>query len=142
MTNKKDQIPVTRGFLLKIAIGIIIFMIMTMLPLTFKVGGLVNGYSELSKISPESIKKAIKYSVDDQQGRKDFYRDWMKEAELKLQSNDSRTTTLETWSRDFKKDFTAMKKDVSDIQRIQAVNTRVLLSIDSRLNSYFKEKGY
>ena len=65
--KEKDNIPVTKGFLLKTSFAIIAFIIITMLPLTFKMGGVLESYEDLSEISPLEIKKAIKRSeLDDQ----------------------------------------------------------------------------
>ena len=112
---------------------------MTMMPLAYKTGSMLNGYERLSRISVTDIEKAIKYAVTDQAVRKDFYRDYISANDIRAENHENRIKSMEDWSRDFKTDFRTMKTAVTDMQKTQAVNSRILASMERLLRSHIHQ---
>ena len=111
-----DHTPVTRAFLIKTAISMI-GLIAAMLLLTFRVGGMFTNYTELSKIPVSDIKKAVKYSVYDKPARKDMYRLYMNEKDLKDANQDAEIKSLKEWRLDMKGDIKDIKHSIQEINK-------------------------
>ena len=131
-----DGDPVTKSFLIKALLMFIGFIILTLVPLTYQIGGMLATYNKLSTIPPSDIIKAIEYSVKNQPERKEFYRSYMEKSNLTLQSHESRIKAIEEWSRDIKRDIENMRYSIEAIEKTQIINTRVLVTVED----YIKNK--
>lgn len=111
-----DPEPVTRSFLLKTALSMIA-IIAGMLVFAFQAGGIFGNYSKLSKIPVADIKRAVDYSVYEQQSRKDSYRSYMNNNDLVNNTQNIDIKSLKDWRVDVKDDVKEIKTAINEINR-------------------------
>jgi cell shape-determining protein MreC len=111
-----DQTPVTRGFLLKIAVAML-GVIGAMIVFSFQAGGFFSSYARLSKIPASDIEKAVKYSVYDKDSRKDFYREYMTKNDLINQLQTADIESLKSWRMETKQDIKDIKVSIGRIEK-------------------------
>lgn len=108
--------PVTRGFLIKTVLSMV-GLIAAMLLFSFQAGGWFGNYSKLSKIPVSDIEKAVNYSVHEQKGRIEFYREYMRKNDLANQDHTFRITNLEQWRTETKQDLKEIKASLVRIEK-------------------------
>lgn len=108
-----DHLPIFR-----MIAAIVTAVLIPLVILIFAAGRIYGGLERFSDIEPSDLKKAIQYSVVEQEARKDHYREWMKDVELSSAREKVRVDIVVETQNQFKADIRDIKRSIINIDSV------------------------